>query len=49
MLSVQRSRLTRCALTAEGRPLALGHCGIRNGRFALQVDTLRDARSAVAS
>ncbi len=47
VLSVQRSELSRCALTASGRPLALGHCGVRNGRFALQVDSALDARSAV--
>jgi Type III flagellar switch regulator (C-ring) FliN C-term len=48
VLSVQRSQLSRCALTATGRPLAAGHCGVRNGRFALQVDSPRDARSAAA-
>jgi uncharacterized membrane protein len=46
ILSVQSSQLSRCALTAAGRPLALGHCGVRNARFALQVDSPRDARSA---
>ncbi|MGA7355753.1 MAG: FliM/FliN family flagellar motor C-terminal domain-containing protein [Candidatus Cybelea sp.] len=48
VLSVPRSQLSRCALTATGRPLALGHCGVRNGRFALQVDSPRDGRSAAA-
>lgn len=46
ILSVQASALSRCALTAANRPLALGHCGVRNGRFALQVDSQHDARSA---
>jgi Type III flagellar switch regulator (C-ring) FliN C-term len=48
-LPVQRSRLNRCALTAAGILLALGHCGVRNGRFALQVNSVRDARSAMVS
>lgn len=46
ILPVQHSQLSRCALTAANRQLALGHCGVRNGRFALQVDSQRDARSA---
>jgi flagellar motor switch protein FliM len=46
ILSVHPSALSRCALTAANRPLALGRCGVRNGSFALQVDSQRDARSA---
>jgi Type III flagellar switch regulator (C-ring) FliN C-term len=46
VLPVHRGRLSRSMLSVAGRPLAFGHCGVRNGKFALQVDALRDARSA---
>jgi hypothetical protein len=49
MLPVHRSLLNRCALSAAGRPLARGRCGVRNGRFALQVDELCDPRSAAVA
>ncbi len=35
--------MQRCMLTAFGKRLARGHCGVRNGRYALTVDSARAA------
>ena len=35
--------MQRCMLTAFGKRLARGHCGVRNGRYALTVDSGRAA------
>lgn len=35
--------LQRCTLTAHGRGIARGRCGVSNGRYALAVDAMRAA------
>jgi len=35
--------LQRCRLTASGRAIARGSCGVRNGRYAFSVDTVLPA------
>lgn len=38
-IPVEPAELHRCSLSAHGRRLAHGRCGVRNGRFAFYVDT----------
>jgi flagellar motor switch protein FliM len=38
MVALEPAALHRCSLTAHGRRLAAGRCGVRNGRYAFQVD-----------
>lgn len=37
-LPIDAAGVHRCSLTAHGRRLARGSCGVRNGRYALQTD-----------
>ncbi len=37
-VQVDPAELHRCSLTAHGREIAHGRCGVRNGRYALYVD-----------
>ncbi len=43
LVPVDPAELHRCSLSAHGRRLAHGRCGVRNGRFAFYVD----AREAI--
>jgi hypothetical protein len=42
VVPLRRTDMQRCSLTAFGRRLARGHCGVRNGRYALTVDAIRE-------
>jgi hypothetical protein len=43
ILPIKPTGLHRCALSVAGRRVARGTCGIRNGRLAFSVDSMREA------
>ncbi len=44
VVALRRADL-RCVLTSRGQRLASGRCGVRNGRYALEVDAHREAHA----
>jgi flagellar motor switch protein FliM len=40
MVPLSTAQLQRCTLTAQGKRLARGSCGVRNGRYALTVEEM---------
>jgi hypothetical protein len=42
MLPIDRDDLRRCVLSVAGRRLARGICGVRNGRYAMIVKSIRE-------
>lgn len=43
MIPLEPAKLNRCSLTAQGRRLALGSCGVRHGRYAFCTDARESA------
>jgi hypothetical protein len=42
VIPVSSAELHRCVLTAHGRQLARGSCGVRSGRYALNIEPTRE-------
>ncbi len=42
MLPIRSDEVRRCTLASAGRRLARGVCGVRNGRYAIAVEAIRD-------
>jgi hypothetical protein len=45
VVALRRADLRRCVLASRGHRLASGRCGVRNGRYALEVDAQHEAHA----